>query len=151
MGVQATVEISADRLVEMRKNEIRSQSLASQVKSVLWNRQTIGQVLRVPIIRGSLMFAKRLVPESRRRALKARFLGAGNRRGATQSNASRGRMPAAGGGPIHVPDETLLALYKPQTHVRIDKARELLGYEPAIDFERGMDLTARFIHWANLA
>jgi nucleoside-diphosphate-sugar epimerase len=163
LGVHATVDISADKLTEMRKTKERSQSLAAQVKSVVWNRQTIGQILRVPIIHGSLMLAKRIVPESRRSTLKARFLGARNVRGSSKSSggsgqsasggrtASGGRAASASNGPIHVPDETLLALYKPQTQVRIDKARKLLGYEPAIDFEHGMDLTAQFIRWANLA
>jgi hypothetical protein len=50
-----------------------------------------------------------------------------------------------------VPDETLLSLYRPKTHVRIDKARELLGYAPRFDFERGMHLTAQYLRWANLA
>jgi hypothetical protein len=52
---------------------------------------------------------------------------------------------------IHVPDETLLALYRSRTRVRIDRAQELLGYAPKFDFARGMELTTQYIHWANLA
>ena len=37
-----------------------------------------------------------------------------------------------------------------RTHVRIDKARSLLGYEPAFDFETGTGLTERWAHWAGL-
>ncbi len=144
LGVHATIDISSDRLAGMRKTQARSQSLATQVKSVVWNRKTIGQILRVPIIHSSLMLAKRIVPESRHRTLKARFLSGGH-------TSSGGQTSSASSGPIHVPDETLLALYKPQTRVRIDKARRRLGYEPTIDFEHGMDLTAQFIRWANLA
>jgi hypothetical protein len=44
----------------------------------------------------------------------------------------------------------LLALYRSQTRVCIDKAKKYLGYEPQFDFERGMDLTSRFLHWADL-
>jgi len=44
----------------------------------------------------------------------------------------------------------LLGLYRTKTRVRIEKARKYLGYVPKFDFERGMDLTAHFIHWANL-
>ena len=147
----------------MHKIQVRRQALATQVKDVVWNRKTIGQILRVPIVHSSLMLAKRIVPESRRRKLKARFLGAGTARGKSHptgkngpstsggQNTPGGQSAPASSGPIHVPDETLLSLYKPQTHVRIDKARALLGYHPAVDFEQGMDLTAQYIRWANLA
>jgi nucleoside-diphosphate-sugar epimerase len=157
LGVHATVEVSSDKLASMHRAQIRSQSLTTRVKDVLWNRQTIGQILRVPVVHGSLMLAKRAVPESRRHSLKAKFLGARTAQGSSQPMRGNGQTAPGGqtlptsSGPIHVPDETLLALFKPQTRVRIDKARELLGYEPAIDFEHGMDLTAQFIHWANLA
>ncbi len=45
------------------------------------------------------------------------------------------------------PSPSRLLLYRAQTRVRIDKARRLLGYQPAFDLERGMALTAQFIKW----
>jgi hypothetical protein len=52
---------------------------------------------------------------------------------------------------MHIPDATLLALYRSKTQVRIDKAQQRLGYVPQFDFARGMDLTSHFLRWANLA
>ncbi|HZO87546.1 MAG TPA: NAD-dependent epimerase/dehydratase family protein [Chthonomonadaceae bacterium] len=52
--------------------------------------------------------------------------------------------------PLHLPDAQALALYKARARVRIDKARRLLGYHPAFDFETGMALTAEYVAWANL-
>lgn len=52
--------------------------------------------------------------------------------------------------PLHIPDEARLALLRARASVKIDKARHLLGYEPAFDFERGIKLTAQFVKWANL-
>jgi nucleoside-diphosphate-sugar epimerase len=52
--------------------------------------------------------------------------------------------------PLYVPDEGRLRFYEARTRVRDDKARRLLGYQPRIDIERGMDLTGRFVQWANL-
>jgi nucleoside-diphosphate-sugar epimerase len=49
-----------------------------------------------------------------------------------------------------LPDDYLRALYGARATVSVEKARRVLGYEPAFDFERGMDLTALFIAWANL-
>ena len=41
--------------------------------------------------------------------------------------------------------------YSARTVVRLDKARRLLGYRPRFSFARGMDLTARYVSWANLS
>ncbi len=52
--------------------------------------------------------------------------------------------------PIHLLDPPLLRLLAAKTRVRIDKARRLLGYEPAFDFATGMQVTERWAEWANL-
>lgn len=52
--------------------------------------------------------------------------------------------------PLHLPDESRIALLRARARVRIDKAQQLLGYRPAFDFDRGMRLTAQFVKWANL-
>jgi nucleoside-diphosphate-sugar epimerase len=44
----------------------------------------------------------------------------------------------------------MIGFLRPRTRVRIDKAKRLLGYRPAFDFETGMDLTERWARWANL-
>lgn len=62
----------------------------------------------------------------------------------------RTRVKGALSSPLHVPDEVRLALYRSHAVVRIDKARDLLGYNPRFDFDRGMRLTAQFVNWANL-
>ena len=52
--------------------------------------------------------------------------------------------------PLSLPDAQRLSLLRARTVVKIDKARRLLGYQPAFDFERGMQLTAEFVAWANI-
>jgi nucleoside-diphosphate-sugar epimerase len=44
----------------------------------------------------------------------------------------------------------MIGFFQPRTRVRIDKAKRLLGYRPAFDFESGMALTERWARWANL-
>ena len=54
--------------------------------------------------------------------------------------------------------ETPIVLLRPftarfqstRTMVRIDRARNLLGYEPVFGFERGMELTEQWARWAGL-
>jgi nucleoside-diphosphate-sugar epimerase len=52
--------------------------------------------------------------------------------------------------PVFIPDAGDKALYAAKVNVRIDKARRVIGYEPAFDLERGMALTRQWAQWANL-
>src|SRR6185503_7503573 len=52
--------------------------------------------------------------------------------------------------PIHPLSPELIDFFAARTRVRIDKARRLLGYEPAFSLERGMELTREWARWANL-
>lgn len=52
--------------------------------------------------------------------------------------------------PWHYPDENLLRFYRVQGVPRIDRAREVLGFEPRFGFSDGMRLTAAWLRWANL-
>ena len=52
--------------------------------------------------------------------------------------------------PIHPLSPQMIGFFRARTRVRIDKAKRLLGYRPAFDFETGMDLTERWARWANL-
>lgn len=46
--------------------------------------------------------------------------------------------------------EHMLAFYSAKPRFRIDKAKRLLGFQPVFDFERGMELTAKWARWAGL-
>lgn len=48
------------------------------------------------------------------------------------------------------PDNWRLKLYNSQANVKIDKARKILGYNPNFSFEKGINLTSKYIKWANL-
>ena len=61
-----------------------------------------------------------------------------------------GRMKAAVPGELFLPDEQLLRLYQSKTRVNTDKARRLLGYRPAFDFDRGMRITAEYMRRTTL-
>ena len=41
-------------------------------------------------------------------------------------------------------------MFAAKTRVRIDKARQTLGYDPRFDFDAGMALTEQWLRWANL-
>jgi nucleoside-diphosphate-sugar epimerase len=52
--------------------------------------------------------------------------------------------------PIHPLHPSKIAFMTAKTHVRIHKARRMLGFEPQFDFPRGIGLTALWAEWANL-
>jgi len=60
------------------------------------------------------------------------------------------QVPPKFGLPLYLPDPGTRALYAAQTIVRIDKARNKLGYRPAFDLDHGMALTREWAQRANL-
>jgi nucleoside-diphosphate-sugar epimerase len=62
------------------------------------------------------------------------------------------RPPAAGDAelPVLPLSPEMIDFFAARTRVRIDKARRLLGYEPAFPLQRGMELTREWARWANL-
>ncbi len=145
LGVESTVEVSKQKLVQMQQAQVKQTGASAGLRQLLRQPAVRSSVLKSPPVRLSVQVAKRVLPRSQRNKLKTRLLGPGqqNRRGGSS-------QPAPVQKPIHVPNETLLALYAAQTHVHIGKARDQLGYVPQFDLAQGMALTGEYIHWANL-
>jgi nucleoside-diphosphate-sugar epimerase len=57
---------------------------------------------------------------------------------------------SAGEAPIRPLSPDLIDFFAARTRVRIDKAASVLGYQPAFDLARGMELTEQWARWANL-
>jgi nucleoside-diphosphate-sugar epimerase len=89
--------------------------------------------------------ASTILPESVQKRIKS-GLGSGGGRPSSSADAAG----AAAELPIHPLTPEMIGFLRPRTRVRIDKAKRLLGYRPAFDFETGMDLTERWARWANL-
>jgi nucleoside-diphosphate-sugar epimerase len=141
LGTCATVNITEEKIEEMRREQARSKSVTTRLLNLARDPKTVSRVTRMPPIHVVLKILKIFLSKEQRQALKSRLI----------RKRSKGEQNNEAKKSIHLPDETLLALYRSQTWVRVDKAQKLLGYAPKFDFERGMDLTSRFIHWANLA
>ena len=65
---------------------------------------------------------------------------------------SAGGPPPAPGAelPVHPVTPEMIDFFAARTRVRIDKARRVLGYEPAFSLARGMELTEAWARWAEL-
>lgn len=84
--------------------------------------------------------ASTVLPERWQSGIKARISGSG---GPPPAPASREL-------PIHPLTPQMIDFFRPKTRVRIDKAKRILGYKPAFDFEAGMAITEEWARWANL-
>ena len=70
-----------------------------------------------------------------------------------KSRMGTDKRPQAAGDaelPILPLSPEMIDFFAARTRVRIDKARRLLGYEPAFPLQRGMELTREWARWANL-
>ena len=146
LGVESTIEVSEQKLLGMMQAQAKQAGSGAQLRQLLRQPAVRKRVLGSPPVQLSVKIAKRVLPTAQRQALKTRLLGSsspGRRRGKVDKTTSAQK-------PIHVPNETLLALYRAQTHVRIDKAQSQLGYSPQFNFAQGMSLTGEYIRWANL-
>ena len=141
LGIKSTESITADKLVQLGATAAREKKALH--KFIRWIRdpKVFWRIAKAPPFNLAFLALRKVMPDQRREQLSSRIVRAPTREYATAAPAKL----------LHVPNETLLALYKPRTHVRIDKAKRLLGYNPQFEFERGMQLTSQYIHWANLA
>ncbi|HEX4954578.1 MAG TPA: NAD-dependent epimerase/dehydratase family protein [Thermoanaerobaculia bacterium] len=68
-----------------------------------------------------------------------------------KSRLSSHEVPATSGEgelPVLPLPPSMINFFRARTRVRIDKARRVLGFEPAWDFERSMEITEQWARWA---
>ena len=140
LGIHATVDVAVEELLEAMKKQRRRPSTLSQLLNLARHPEVFPQVAALPGVRHLLHVLRARLSDTQWESLKARML-----QDARQDQGPHERSSKS----MHVPDATLLALYRSKTRVRIDKAKQRLGYVPQFDFARGMDLTSDFLRWAN--
>jgi hypothetical protein len=87
-----------------------------------------------------LKLSRRVVPASLRRNLRGRVA----ENGSVEAGASPDEVK------IHPTHPIILRAQTAKARVSIDKAKRLLGYHPAFDFEAGMRATEEWARWAGL-
>jgi nucleoside-diphosphate-sugar epimerase len=141
LGIRSTVPMTVEELSERRKKQRKESSLPYRLKNAARIPEVFSLLAGLPMVPTALRTTRLLLSDDRWATLKARVTQNG-----MQNHSSNGTAAK----PIHIPDEALLSLYQSKTRVCIDKAKEQLGYSPKFDFERGMEVTAQFIRWANI-
>ena len=110
-------------------------------------RRLVAWARRRPRLRKPLGRVKRAGQRTLRR-IRAAVRRATRRRDGSARPFVRKRAGAPSGGAEALPTPRHLEEFPSRCRVRIDKARRLLGYEPAFDLARGMAQTGEYLRWA---
>ena len=140
----------SDRLLSLSAADARAlYERAKKRKSVLAEMRALAaansdlrhRLLKTREVALALKSARRLLPAGLHCRLKSQI-----------THLATPPLPAAGmsGEPIHLLDPGAIRFHAAKTRVRIDKAKRILGYQPAFEFSDGIQLTERWARWANL-
>lgn len=146
LDLNGSVSMSAQDARERwdRRNSRGRPWLAGELVHVLLQEPAVRRRLRrtreLTLARKTV---RALLPSVLKRAIRERLSGNGRRETGVDSDTDEGRA-------IQLWSPPMIDFYAAKTRVRIDKARRLLDYDPAFDFEAGMELTERWARWANL-
>lgn len=123
LGITATRYMSAPEIEARRKREKRSQPLTARILTLLITRSPSPVLSAGKQLRDRSPFVAQILQRYR---------------ASTESAGPR----------EFIPDPQRLALFQSKAHVRTDRAREVLGYEPRFDLEKGMERTKLYVQWA---
>lgn len=138
LGQPATVPMTVGEIEALRRERLREQGTIRQVVRVLRNNSQLRErLLQLPAIGRPYHWLRDLTPERTRDSLRQRFL--------PQPDGPKRREK-----PMQLPDAYHTRFFKSRTRVRIEKARQLLGYRPQFSFDDGMRLTSQWAAWSNL-
>ena len=150
LGFPSTVSMSAEETLELFERRHGKKGLLHEGLAILResasNRSRLKRSREIQFL---LRVGKSLVPAGARRAVKERLRG-GPRAAPTPARGPHAPSASHAERPIHLVGPGGVKLGQARTRVRIDKARRLLGYEPAFDFAAGMERVGAWARWANL-
>ena len=146
LGVQATTSLSAEELMDIARRfpaTVSDPGNLALLGSWLHDPHLWGQLRRLPALRRVQRIIEARTPFDFTSWFKSKVVGDLERRAASGSTPSSRSIVDR----VHMPSEERIHLCAAKTHVRIDKARRVLGHEPVYDLARGMESTGQFVHW----
>jgi nucleoside-diphosphate-sugar epimerase len=140
LGASATVSLSEAEALELWRHSRRRPGLISEtLRLVRENKPLRKRLLGTREATAARMVVERVVPRLLRRA--ERWSEPASAAAATEQTAEFSVSPVR---------PWVVHYLAKRARVRIDKARALLGYEPAFGLRPGMELTEAWARWAGL-
>lgn len=145
LGHDSHVEMSEPEAQAFFKEQMRPKGLLSESLKMLREEVPLRRRVRgTREVDALFRAAKRVVPGSLRQAIKRKLTSNDEAAPAPVATAVAEELPI-----LPMPPGAI-QLQASKTRVRIDKAKRLLGYEPAFDFAAGMERVGTWARWANL-
>lgn len=141
LGFSSTVNMSAAEAEAYFAKKRRKGSIIKEALGIVRAEGGVRQRLLETVEVDTLVkTARLLLPGQIKRSLRRRII---NSNGAYQPKGESGEKP------ILVLHPSIVRVNAAKSTACIDKAKRLLGYQPAFDFESGMRLTEQWARWAN--
>ena len=145
LGIDSTVEMSmaeAEALWNSNMAPSGPKSLFRETVDIIREQSSLRwRVQETTEVAALLRMAGAVTPWRVKNYLKQRVVGEAEEEAPVEEVAPEERQ-------IMRQPPGLLKMNAGKVHVRIEKARRLLGYEPEFDFASGMVLTEQWAHWA---
>ncbi len=143
LGVSGTVSMSAREAEAYYSKQQKYGGIIREMLNIIREEPIIRQrILRTREVASLRRAARALLSESTRHSLKRRISG--------NNPPVQPNIPRGGGKRIHPLNPLMIEFFSTKSRVLIDKAKRILDYQPAFDFESGMWLTEQWARWANL-
>jgi len=150
---RGTVEMSRAEAEALWQERTRKRGFLGESMELLRDDELRWRVGRTLESSALYRAASRVTPWRVKNRVKTLLRGPGENGGeaAVATLADASGEPAEEPKPVQVLPPAVLAMLAAKTRARVDKARRLLGYEPAFDFATGMERTHAWARWAGLA
>lgn len=143
LGISGTVSMSVAEAEAYYRKKRRLKGVLRETLRILREEPVIcKRILRTREVAALKRILRSLLPEQIRQSMKRRIKSNGRKN--RPQNAPKDKKL------IRPISPWALSFYASKTRIRIDKAKRMLGYQPAFDFESGMRLTEQWVRWANL-
>jgi nucleoside-diphosphate-sugar epimerase len=141
-GAGEFVDMSVAEAQEAIRKQDRKRGLIPEAWSVLRTEQSVrSRLMQTREGAWAKQIARAVIPRDLRQTLKRRFKAA---------KGAGAAAPASNGKVLRLYPLWALPVFSAKTRVSIDKARKVLGYQPATDLDQGMRQTEAWARWANL-
>lgn len=137
LGVNSTISMSISDIEKLKI--IKRKSNIEEIMSLLRDEYIQRSLMNIPIVRSAYGFSVKYLPKS----VKDRIISSNQKNPIKISNMETNED-------IIVPDENKIKLFQSNATVSIVKARKILNYEPKYSFNDGMELTSKYLDWANV-
>lgn len=142
LGFSSTASMSAKEAEAYFAKIRRKGSLFKEAASIIREEQTVRQrVLATREVSTLVNVARQLLPEQLKRTLRRRM--------SNSNGLHHAKIAPEAEKPILALHPSIVRVNAARATARVDKAKRLLGYQPAFSFESGMALTEQWARWAN--